>query len=64
MTGRGGIAVTTRTVREGNAFYEIDEACMEKREAGCLRENEKIKGKRQEKDHGNDQKQIPVRQSW
>ncbi len=62
MTGQGGIVMTMRTVREGNAFYEIDEECMKKREAGCLREDGGIQQKCQEKDCEKNQKQTFVRQ--
>lgn len=60
MTDHGGIIVAIRTVREGNAFYEIDEDCMKQRKAGYSRDDTTIQRKIQGEDCENDQKRTPA----
>ena len=49
-----------RTVREGNAFYEIDEDCMKQRKAGYSRDDTTIQRKIQGEDCENNQKRNPA----
>lgn len=61
MTDHGGIFVAIRTVREGNAFYEIDEDCMKKRKAGYSGDDKTIQRKIQGEVYEKDQKRAPAR---